>query len=290
MGMDVSKGFEAAGRHRCEFRLLRYVPDAVRNECVHIGVMLYEEGSEEPVRIKFTRDWRRVKCLDPDADVGLLEGIEEDLRRRLEEDADGRLMKILDEAMSLNVQISESKAYLAESLPAGLEELMRIYVDPPQRVRLPKVVGRTAIQARMRREFELAGVWDLMRKRIAVAQYTRAGDPLKIDAGYRPNGVIRMFHGVSLEPGSETAKVLSFSEAKLRAGVMRLEKAELELTAIVEPAAKVGATEEDPERLEIYRYGVETMEEHGIRVLTTEALARVAEKAKDELLENPLGY
>ena len=27
-------------RRACEFRLLRYVPDAVRNEYVHIGVIL----------------------------------------------------------------------------------------------------------------------------------------------------------------------------------------------------------------------------------------------------------
>lgn len=281
----ATKALEKIGRHRCEFRLLRYVPDAVRNECVHIGVMLYEEGSEEPVRVQFTRDWRRVKCLDPDVDVGLLEGIEEDLRKRLRQDADGRLMKILDEALSLNIQISESKAYLAESLPTGLEELMRIYVDPPARIHLPKAAGRTAIQTRMRREFEAAGVWDLMRKRIAASQYTRAGDPLRIDVGYRPNGVIRMFHGVSLEPGADTAKVLAFSQAKLREGVLKVEKAELELTAIVEPAVRVGATEEDPERLEMYRFGVETMEEHGIRVLTTEALGRIAEKAKWELIE-----
>ena len=51
-----------------------------------------------------------------------------------------------------------------------------------------------------------------------------------------------MFHGVSLEPGVEMAKVLAFSSAGLRAGVERVEKAALELTAVIEPAAKIGAT------------------------------------------------
>ena len=32
-------------RRACEFQLLRYVPDAVRNEYVHIGVILREQGS-----------------------------------------------------------------------------------------------------------------------------------------------------------------------------------------------------------------------------------------------------
>jgi hypothetical protein len=273
----------ASNRRACEFQLLRYVPDAIRNEFVHIGVILRVHGDcEEPAQIRFTRDWRRVRCLDPEADTGLLEGMESELRRRLAE-RDGNLMRLLEESLSLSVQMTEPKAYLAESLPAGMEELMRLYVEPPPRERVPRLSGRAALQARMRGEFERAGVWDLMRKRIAAADYTRPGDPLRIDAGYRPNGLIRMFHAVSLEPGVEMAKVLAFSASGLRAGVERVEKASLELTAVIEPAAKVGATAEEPERLEMYRFGVETMEEHQIRVLTTSDLSRVAETARREL-------
>ena len=270
-------------RRACEFRLLRYVPDAVRNEYVHIGVILREQGSREPAEVRFTHDWRRVRCLDPEADTALLEGMESELRRRFQQEPDGNLMRLLSEALSLSVQMTEPKAYLAESLPAGMEELMRLYVEPPPRERVPRLSGRAAIQARMRTEFERAGVWDLMRKKIAASEYTRPGDPLRIDVVYRPNGVIRMFHAVSLEPGVEMAKVLAFSAAGLRTGVERVEKAQLELTAVVEPAAKLGATDEEPERLEMYRFGVETMEEHQIRVLTTSDLGRVAETARREL-------
>ena len=270
-------------RRACEFRLLRYVPDAVRNEYVHIGVILREQGSEAPAQVRFTRDWRRVRCLDPEADTGLLEGMESELRMRFEAEPDGNLMRLLSEALSLSVQMTEPKAYLAESLPAGMEELMRLYVEPPARERVERLSGRAGIQAKMRTEFERAGVWELMRKRIAASEYTRPGDPLRIDVGYRPNGVIRMFHAVSLEPGLEMAKVLAFSSAGLRAGVERVEKASLELTAVIEPAARLGATDEEPERLEMYRFGVETMEEHQIRVLTTSDLSRVADTARREL-------
>jgi hypothetical protein len=277
------------GRRECEFHLLRYVPDAVRNEYVHIGVILREQGGAEggrgaePARVAFTRDWRRVRCLDPEADTVRLEGMESELRRSFQQEPDGDLMRLLKESLSLNVQMTDAKAYLAESLPAGMEELMRMYVEPAPRERVPRLSGRAAIQSRMRSEFERAGVWDLMRKRIAASEYTRAGDPLRIDVGYRPNGVIRMFQAVSLDPGVEMAKVLAFSAAGLRAGVERVEKAQLELTAVIEPAAKVGATDEEPERLAMYRFGVETMEEHQIRVLTTSDLGRVAETARREL-------
>jgi len=273
---------EESNRRPCEFRLLRYVPDAVRNEYVHIGVILREQGGPS-AEVRFTRDWRRVRCLDPGADTALLEGMEGELRKRFQEEPDGNLMRILGESLSLSVQMTEAKAYLAESLPAGMEELMRLYVEPPPRERVPRLSGRAAIQARMRGEFERAGVWDLLRKRIAASEYTRAGDPLRIDVGYRPNGLIRMFHAVSLEPGLEMAKVLAFSAASLRAGVERVEKASLELTAVIEPAARVGATDEEPERLAMYRFGVETMEEHQIRVLTTSDLDRVADTARREL-------
>ena len=269
-------------RRACEFRLLRYVPDVVRNEYVHIGVMLREEGSRQ-MEVRFTRDWRRVRCLDPHADTGLLEAMETELRRRLSVEPDAKLMRILEESLSLGVQMTDAKAYLAESIPAGVEELMRLYVEPPPREKLPRLSGRAAIQARMRSEFEHAGVWDLLRKRIVAADYTRPGDPLRIDLGYRPNGLIRMFHAVSLDPGVEMAKVLAFSAGALKAGVERVEKAELELTAIIEPAAKLGATDEEPERLALYRFGVETMEEHQIRVLTTSDMGRVAETARREL-------
>jgi len=216
-------------------------------------------------------------------DTAELEGIESELRDELTKNPASSLLRILDESLSMNVQMTEARGYLAESFPAGIEDLMRLYVDSPKRDRIERLKGRAAVHSKMRMEFEHAGVWDLMRKRIAASEYTRPGDPLRIDAGYRPNGVVRMFHAVSLEPGVELAKVLAFSAAGLRAGVERVEKASLELTAIVEPAAQAGATEDDPDRLEVYRFGVETMEEHAIRVLTTADLGRVAETARREL-------
>ncbi|HKF47951.1 MAG TPA: DUF3037 domain-containing protein [Terracidiphilus sp.] len=291
-------------RLQCAFQLVRYVPDPVRNEFVHIGVLLREgDNGAGKLDLRFTRDWRRVRCLDPEADTALLEGMEAELRRRLEDEAaqpagERRLTRILNESLSLNVQITEPKAYLAESLQAGMEELMRMYVEPPPRERVTRLRGRAALQAAMRDEFERARVWDLMRHQIRAADYTRPGDPLRIDAGYRPNrapqqrvhaagvenGVIRMFHAVSLEAGVEMAKILAFSSSALRAGVERVEKASLELTAIVEPAAQITRTGDDsPERMELYRFGIETMEEHAIRVLTSSDLPRVAETARREL-------
>jgi hypothetical protein len=295
----------AASRHECEFLLLKYVPDPVRNEFVHVGVILRQLGEQgggrdgragadgRVVAVKFTSDWRRVRCLDPDADVGMLEGLEGELRRRFEAERTGEeegvrsLMHVLEDSFSNSVQVTRAKAYLAESVDAGVEELMRMYVEAPKREKVARMSGRAAIQVAMRTEFERTGVWESMRKRIRAAAYTRAGDPLRIDAGYRAHGVARMFQAVSLEgsaaagAGIEMAKGLAFSMPALAAGVERVDAARLELTAIVEPVRR--EAEIDDEELEAYRFAVETMEEHSIRVLTTADLGRVAETARREM-------
>jgi hypothetical protein len=268
-----------SGRQPCEFFLVRYVPDPVKNEFVNIGVLLREAGQPESTIVRFTKDWSRVRCVDPDADTAMLEALETEVRRRLLENGQP-VMRVLEDSFSNLLQITSSKACLAESIPAEIEQLMALHVETRKREAVSRRSGRAAIHARMRTEFERAGVWDLLRKRIAAASYTQPGDPLRIDCGYRPNGVIRMFHAVSLDGDSELAKVLAFSFPALAEGVRRVENAELELTAVVEP---VRDRVEDPERLMQYRFAVETMEAQRIRVLTTSDMGRAAERAREEL-------
>ena len=273
-------------RQPCEFLLVRYVPDPVKNEFVNIGVMLRDGGRPDVTQVRFTKDWARVRCVDPDADIEMLEAMETEMRRRLAEPgADAApLMKAMEDSFSHLLQITEPKACLAENMAAEMDQLMRLYVEPRREKARQALSGRQAIARSMRTRFEHAQVWDLMRRRIAAAAYTRPGDPLKIDCGYRPNGVVRMFHAVSLHTDVELAKVLAFSAPALRSGVERLEQAELELTAIVEPLRDGrGEPGEDEDRIEQYRFGVETMEAEKIRVLTVNDLERVAETARREL-------
>jgi hypothetical protein len=273
-----------AERKQCEFQLIRYVPDPVKNEFVNIGVLLRAEG--EPSTLRFTRDWGRVRCLDPEVDTVMLEALEIEIGQRLRTQPAHHpkpIMALLEESLSNGVQITDSKAYWAESFLAGLEELMRQYVDTPPRPRTQRRGGRSALHAAMRTRFEEAGVWTLMRKQIAAAHYTKPGDPLRIDCGYRPNGVVRMFQAISLESDADDAKLLAFSALSLVAGVKRVEKADLELTAIVEPIRQAEGDEPSEEWITQYRFGVEIMEEHAIRVMTSSDLPRIADTARREL-------
>jgi hypothetical protein len=276
----------------CEFFLIRYVPDVVKGEFTNIGVVLREAGSagDASAVVRFTRDWSRVRCMDADADIGLLESLEGEIVERLRLGAADTkpVLALLGDTLSNSVQITEARASLAESMAAEIEQLMRMYVEPLKVKQERKRSGRAAIAGAMRNQFERAGVWGLMRKRIAASIYTRPGDPMKIDCGYRAelreasaNGIIRMFQAVSLEGDVEAAKGLAWSAPQLRDGVERVEKARLELTAVVEPLRAISNAED--EAMERYRFGVEAMEREAIRVVTLNDLARVAETARAEL-------
>ena len=286
-----------AERIPCEFFLIRYVPDVVKGEFTNIGVVLrgaartasVQSGDGAPL-VSFTRDWSRVRCMDGDADIALLESLEAEIAMRLQAPEAGLkpVLEMLEDTLSNAVQITPARACLAESLAAEMEQLLRLYVEP-MRVKVERRrSGRAAIAATMRTEFERAGVWGLMRKRIAAATYTRPGDPMRIDCGYRvfseaatDEGMVRMFQAVSLEGDVEAAKVLAYSAPQLRDGVLRVERARLELTAVVEPLRVVSGEEE--EATERYRFGVESMERQEIRVMTVSDLARMAETARVEL-------
>jgi SOS regulatory protein LexA len=280
-------------RHECEFTLVRYVPDPVKNEFVNIGVVLRDAGS---TLVRFTRDWSRVRRVDPLADTAMLESLEEELRARMQGGTkagagaavERPLWEVLEESLSNSVQLSERKAYLAETAAGEIGHLMQMYVEsaPQSKAGRHAARGRAALVETMRRQFEQAGVWEKMRKRIPAAEYTRSGDPLKIDCGYRPNGVVRMFQAVTLEADNDAAKVLAYTLPALAEGVRRIENAGLELTAVIEPLRQLRPetdTEASGEIEQRYRFGVDVMEQAGLRVLTSADMERVAETARAEL-------
>jgi len=263
---------------QCEFFLLRYVPDAVKDEFVNIGVVLIEPGANGAgyAEVRFTRDWQRVKCLDSSADLEMLAGLEDDLRARLKESSRADFISNINESFSNVLQLSPSKACLTESPAEELGRLAEMYLE---RVRRPAgkgaAAGRQAIVQRMRDAFEQAGVWKLMRQRIPVSTYTHPGDPLKIDCGYRPNGEVKLFHAVSLASDVDAAKVLAFSYPQIREGIARLEQAKTALTAVVE--------DELERNDESIAFAWDTLERSDIKVLPAAELATVAERAKQDL-------
>jgi len=302
---------------QCEFYLLRYVPDAVKDEFVNLGVVLLETGeggstdptpstssgqalspktgekSEAPdndqlfTDVRFTRDWRRVRCLDPEVDVELLESFEGEMRRMLQSRSAevinyrgpmsrrAWLLKLLEEGLSNTLQITPARAVLTESPSVELGKLAQMYLESEARGARRAVSGRRVILQAMREAFENAGVWTLGRTDIALANYGAKGDPLKIDFGYRPNGVIRMFQAVSLETDVDAAKVLAFSYPALRDGLRRAENAGSELTAVVEDGLNRGD--------DAIGFALATLAASEIRAAAVSEMPGIAERARVEM-------
>ncbi len=245
---------------QCEFFLLRYVPDVVKGEFVNIGVVLLElgEGESAFTDVRLTRDWRRVRCLDPDVDIELLQALERDLQGKLQL----RLPEVINYKAPMSrrdwlldqietgwagtLQMTPVMGVLTESPEAEVGLLAKAYLESQARGKAEHMVrGRQAILRAMMSAFEGAGVWGVMLKDIAAEEFTRPGDPFKVDCGYQPNGVLHMFQALSLstEQGAtavvNAAKALAFSYAEMKEGLIAKRHVGSTLTAIVEDGLDV---------------------------------------------------
>src|SRR5579862_3646164 len=121
-----------ADRRQLEFFLLRYVPDAVKDEFVNIGLVMVEPGANGGAfaEVRFTRDWRRVRCLDPQADVEMLAALERDIRGQLATTHDREvLLRKLEDSFSNVIQLSPAKGCLAEDPVREIETMASIYLE-----------------------------------------------------------------------------------------------------------------------------------------------------------------
>lgn len=270
----------------CDLFLLRYVPDVVKGEFVNVGVVLLEEGGGGFTDVRFTRDWRRVRCADPEVDIELLESYEEEIRRLLRSETPEVinyrgpmsrrewLLALMEQSFSGALELSAMQAVETESPQAELSLLANLYLEPPARGRRV-ATGRRVVYQGMREAFEGAGVWPFMRTDIGVAQYTRKGDPLKIDCGYRPNGTVHFFHALSLATDVNSAKVLAFSYSDMREGFMKAEQASSDLTVITENELD----EED----DGVAFALATLRDSQINVARLATMPEIAERARVEL-------
>jgi Protein of unknown function (DUF3037) len=268
-------GAVVARMEKCSFFVLRYVPDAVKNEFVNIGLVLLPQGGEPELR--FTHDWSRVRCMDSEADIEVLKALENDLRdqlRGVNGDRESILRRIQD-SFSNALQPSEFKACLAESPSEEADKLAKLYLER-ERQRGPRERStRETIRKRMEQEFDHFGVLPLIEQRIEAARYTGKGDPLKIDFGYSPNGTVKLFHALAIETDPNSAKVLAFSFPRLAEGIRKEQSKAVELTAVVE--------EDLGQDDEAVSFALNTLEQQEIRIARLEEMPAIAQVAAREL-------
>jgi hypothetical protein len=264
-----------ADRRQLELYLLRFMPHALRDDFVTVGLLLLEsDGGFAEVRI--TRDWRMLQCVAPDVELEWFEIVESEINRSLErlrrrED----LVQLLDEKFGTMIDVAPTKAVLTEDPGKEMERLTSMYLVPMQRgERIQPRAGRGAIVQAMKDAFADAGVLELMQRDMDLAKYTGRGDPLRIDFGYRVGSVIKMFHAVSLAANVEPALALAYRFSRVDAG-MRQEQLQASLTAVVDRAMTVL-----DERMQ-FAFGV--LEHGSVRVRAVEEIIQIAGEVRGEL-------
>jgi len=260
-----------------EFFLLRYVPDAVKDEFVNIGVVIVEAGAGELgfSDVRFTRDWRRVRCLDPQADVETLAALERDIRRQLGTTHDREvLLRRLQDSFSNVIQMSPMKGCVAEDPVREIEEMASIYLEAAKVGGKREVSGRRRIFGKMREAFEQAGVAKFLPP-VPVAPYTKPGDPFQFDFGYRVGGEIKLFHAVSLKAGVDAAVLLAARYPRIASVMSKMVRAVPSLTAVIDDDLDRGQ--------ESVQFALGMMEDERIRIAVAAEMPLIAEVARREL-------
>jgi hypothetical protein len=272
------RGIEVGERRQLEYFLLRYVPDAVKEEFVNIGLIAFEDGAQQGrgfAEVRFTRDWQRVRCLDPQFDLPMLDALEREIQEELP-DPEKRelLLKRMEDSWSGLLQISSRQNCLTENPAKEMQLLTSLFLERTK-VSAPRLVsGRQEIVQAIRDAFHGAGLRGMVQEKLPVAPYSRPGDPMKFDFGYRFKDGIRLFQAVSLKAGVSDAVLLASRYPRI-APVMAKMVAEPSLTAVIDDDLDRGE-----DRI---RFALSMMEEEKIRIAVAAEMPMIAEVARREL-------
>ena len=260
-------------RKMLTYRILRYVPNLVRDEWMNIGVLLEDRTSGQHAikLIEEDSEFARVRRLNPGMDDSLLRGLAGtfDAELRKPKEAAAAYLEKLDQTLSNAVQFGPVKGVWAEDFDAELDRLYQDQVAPPARTRGGIIESTRAwIKARLNDVFRRRRVPQLARG-IRVEEFTQPGDPLRLDYGYR-NGVQGYIQAVALGRDTAQAKVLAYTAERIRARIP-----DVEFTAIteIEPAR-------DNSR---HQFMVKLFDEQRIAVVPLNRVERFAEDLRARL-------
>ena len=193
-----------------------------------------------------------MRCLDPRADLALFRTLPAHLEEVVSEPNSGdaftggssqsslrqRLLAMTAQGLGA-IQIADPKGVETANPSQEFDRLFEEHVlirRPLLSRPAPREGSRRWIQGRVREALERHQLWDRLNQNVSVAEFTAPGDAFRLDFSYRPNGLTKYLHALSLESDWNQAKVLSYTFWKIRA------RQPATLTAIVadahpEPAA-----------------------------------------------------
>jgi Protein of unknown function (DUF3037) len=265
-----------AALQQLEFFLLRYTGNATKGESINLGVVAIEP--ERPggfADVRFMRDWRRLQCFDPLADSDELQASEREIRKDLQDpQKQADLLKRLSDSWSNTIRFDQIQGCLTESPALEMERLSAIYLETPRPASKGEPTGRQRILNVMRDEFQRAGVLSLMLRDISASEFTKAGDPLKLDFGYPCADGFKFLQAVSLAQRVESATMLAARFPQIAAGMLAKKNVKAWLTAIVD---------DDLSKREEVEFALDMMRESDIVVAHAAEMSRIVEGIRVEL-------
>jgi hypothetical protein len=263
-----------AKRH-LELHLLRFLPHALRDDFVTVGLLLREsDGGFSDVR--FTRDWRMLRCVAPDVEFEWFQTVENELRGGLERlQRREELLNLINDKFGTMIDVAPTKTVITEDPAKELEVLTSMYLLPMERGEgVRRRTGQHSILEGMKTAFSDVGVLALMQRDLDLTKYTGAGDPCRIDFGYRMDNSMRMFQAVSVATNADQALALSYRYSRIEPGMQR-EALQASLTAVIDQ--RVALQEEKT------RFAIETLKQNSVRVRTVEEMTEIASEVRREL-------
>lgn len=223
-------------RNVFEYRILRYMPNSLRDEWVNIGVLLQEtSGARRAMRlIEEPAEFARVRRVHPEADEDLLRSLPAEFDARLRGPAAevALYLQKLDQNLSNMLQLSPPKGLLADNFDVELDRIYRQQVTPPTR-RAAGLLQNTRdwMRDKLNDVFRRHRILGKLEHRVRVEGFTQPGDPMRLDYGYQ-NGVRGFIQSVSLRRDLPQAKALAYT-----AGCIHARDRLAEITAITDTAS-----------------------------------------------------
>jgi len=185
------------------------------------------------------------------------------------------LLKRMHDSWSNVIRVDRLQGCLTESPALEMERLSAMYLETPAEAEKRELSGRQRILTVMRDELQKAGVLGVMLTDVPVAEFTKPGDPLKLDFAYSAGDNLKFLHAVSLKQRVEGGMMLAARFPQVAAGIQVKKNTRAWLTAVVDDDL-------DSKRDEV-GFALKMMEESGIVVKPTAEMPKIAEGIRLEL-------
>jgi hypothetical protein len=120
----------ATDQKSIEFVVLKYVPNLVRGEQRNIGLLALKRNGELPAftAVRFIQNFGPLLEFDPDADIGMLRALFEEIGREFSRDPDTYLQTMLDSFSNI-IQITDRKTSpFSGDFAMGVDRLAILYL------------------------------------------------------------------------------------------------------------------------------------------------------------------